>query len=85
MSEKEDVDWVTKKVSEFSEKKQKAWMRWMKSPDDTSLRAQYQQFKIHSRKVADKAHAVSDESLSCEPNEDEIWAAIKKSSTRMEA
>ena len=53
--EKEENDWVTEKVREVSRMKQEAWLRWVKKPGDTILKAQYQQLKTQSRKAADEA------------------------------
>ena len=39
----------------MSERKQKAWVQWMKDPSRTSLRSEYHQLKVQSRKVADAA------------------------------
>ena len=35
--------------------KKEAWMKWVKKPDDTLLKAPYQQKKAQSRKAADEA------------------------------
>ena len=55
VSEKVEEDWVTDEVCEVARKKQEAWMRWMKFPDDETLRQEYQQLKRQSRQSADKA------------------------------
>ena len=52
---KEEKDWVTDEVREMSRKKQEAWMRWSKSPDNSSFKEQYMRLKDLSRKCADKA------------------------------
>ena len=46
--EKEERNWVTERVHEVSKMKQKAWLKWAKKPDDTLLKAQYQQLKAES-------------------------------------
>ena len=55
VSEKAEEDWVTDEVREVARKKQEAWMRWMKSPDDESLRQRYQLLKRQSRQSVNKA------------------------------
>ena len=35
--------------------KQEAWLKWAKKPDDSLLKAQYQQLKAESRKAANEA------------------------------
>ena len=46
---------MTEKVREVSRMKQEAWLRWVKKPGDTILKAQYQQLKTQSRKAGGKA------------------------------
>ena len=46
---------MTDEVREVARRKQEAWMRWLKSPDDESLRQRYQLLKRQSRQRDDKA------------------------------
>ena len=51
---KEEGDWVTDEVCEVSRKKQKARMRYVKSPGNASLKQEYQKWKVQPRKCADR-------------------------------
>ena len=46
---------MTDEACEVAWKKQEAWMRWVKSPGNVSLKQEYQKLKVQSRKCAEKA------------------------------
>ena len=48
-------DWVTENACEMLRRKQDAWMRWIKSPNNCEIKEAYQNLKVQSRKCADKA------------------------------
>ena len=55
ISETANEDWVTDEVHDVARRKQEAWIRWQKSPDNEDLGQGYQQLNKLSRKCADKA------------------------------
>ena len=55
--DKSEADWVTEELKELSKKKQKACMRWKKTPNaDPQLRVEYQRLKALTRRAAERAH-----------------------------
>ena len=48
-------DWMMGRVCEVSRMQQEAWMHWVKKPDDSLLKAQYQQLKAQCWKAVDEA------------------------------
>ena len=53
--EEDSGDWVTEGVHDVARRKQEAWLRWTKNPDNTILKESYQQLKRQSRLTADVA------------------------------